>query len=368
MMILRSVTRWPGRAAVTVFGVSASVAVLVAAFSIFDAMDGLMDELFTHSNRQTVTLSLTDPRPDIAVTEALNLPGVRLAEGALALPVRLVHGASTRLTVLQARGRDASLTRLLDDDGRRIDLPAAGLVLPERLADALGVAPGDRIDIELLAPPRETWTVPVAAVVRQTIGQDAIMDRDAVARLMRQAPRVNQLDLLLDTAAIPALHARVKETPAIGGLALWSEVRAQFEATIRENIVAMTVIHSLLGALIAIGVVYNAARIQLSERAHELATLRVLGFSRGEVGFVLVGELMLLTALAVPVGWIAGWGFAALLVQGFSTDVVSLPLAVSRRTYAFATLVVVAAALGSALAVRRRLDRIDMVSALKAKV
>ena len=268
--------------------------------------------------------------------DAANLPGVRVAEGAFAVPVRLHAGHVTRLTALQARAPADRLARLLDEDGQVVTLPDSGLVLPQGLAGDLGVRAGDSLRVDLLAPPRETWEVPVAAVIRQTIGQDVHMAAPALFALMRQSAQVNHLHLSVDAEALPALHDRVKSTPAIAGLVLWTEVRAQFEATINETILTSTLIYSVLGMLITIGVIYNAARIQLSERAHELASLRVLGFTRAEVGYVLVGELMLLTVLAVPVGWLAGYGFAALIARGFSTEIVSLPLVVERGTYALA--------------------------------
>ena len=148
---------------------------------------------------------------------------------------------------------------------------------------------------------------------------------------------------------------------------LVTETRDQFNEQIEENLFTMVVFYATLGILITVGVTYNAARIQLSERAHELASLRVLGFTRGEVAYVLVGEIALLSLLAVPVGWWLGYGFAALTAQGLSTEFAEIPLVVSRATYAFATLLVLAAAAGSVWAVRRRLDRVDIVSALKQK-
>lgn len=367
MMILRSISRWPGRAAITMFGVTASVSVLVASFFSFDAMDLMMDELFNRTNRQQVTLTLSGARNLSAVEDGAHLPGVLRAEGAYAVPVRLHSGHRTRLVGLQARDPDAVLTQVLDDHGRVVRLPESGLVLSQGLADALDLAPGDPVRVELLVAPRETWQVPVGAVIRQSLGQDAHMAAPALFALMRQAPQVNQLHLAVDPAALPALHAQVKATPAIAGLVVWTDVRRQFEETVSENLTTMTVIYSVLGMLITFGVVYNAARIQLSERAHELASLRVLGFTRAETGYVLVGELMLLAVLAVPLGWLAGYGFAALMVRGFSTDLVSLPLVVARGTYAMAALIVLVTALVSALLVRRRLDRIDIVSALKAR-
>ncbi|MCB6176735.1 FtsX-like permease family protein [Rhodobacter sp. Har01] len=367
MMILRSVTRWPGRAAVTFFGVAASVAVLVGCFFMFDAMDLMMDELFVQANRQDVTLILADARNDIAVTDAQGLPGVRLAEGGFALPVRLSFGATSRLTTLQARADGAELTRLLDPEGHAIALPGDGLVLPERLAGRLGVQPGDRVQVELLVPPRETWQVEVTGLIRQSLGEEVHMARAAVFRRMRQPPQVNMIHLSVDPAALPALNARVKATPAIAGLTSWTDVEAEVEASTDRSMKSVTLIFSALGVLIALGVVYNAARIQLAERAHELASLRVLGFSRAEVGFVLVGEMMLLALLAIPAGWGLGYGFAALVHQGFSTDVVSLPFQITRRTYGLAALMVGVAALVAALWVRRGLDRVDLVQALKQR-
>ncbi|MBR2655326.1 MAG: ABC transporter permease, partial [Loktanella sp.] len=163
------------------------------------------------------------------------------------------------------------------------------------------------------------------------------------------------------------LNTAIKTTPAIAGLMDWAEVRRQFDATLSENLLTMVGIYTLIGVLIAIGVVYNAARIQLSERSYELASLRVLGFSRAEVGYVLVGEIMLLTTLAIPLGWGAGYWLALGLVDAMSTDMFQIPFHITRRTFALAATAVFLAALGSVLMVRRRLDRVDLATALKAR-
>lgn len=367
MMILRSISRWPARAAVTVFGVAASVSVLIASFFSFDAMDAMVDEVFYQTNRQHVTLGLYQARPSTAVEAAYSLPGVTHAEGAVTLPVRLIAGNRTRLVPLEARAPDAILVRLLDSRGRVVTVPDQGLTLPESLADDLALRPGAFVQVEFLTPPRETMVVPVSTVFRQSLGQTAFMSRSALFALLRQSPQVNQINMLVDDARMPALYDAVKRAPAVSGITVWSDVRRQFDETMNRNLHRMTVIYSVLGILITVGVVYNAARIRLSERAHELASLRVLGFTRWEVGYVLVGELMLLTLVGVPLGWLAGYGFAALVTTGFSTDMIRIPLVVSRETYAWASVIVIGAALGAALAVRRRLDHVDIVTALKQR-
>ncbi|PWJ20614.1 ABC transporter permease [Jannaschia seohaensis] len=367
MMILRSLVRWPGRAAVTLFGVSGSVAVLVTSFFTFDAIDLILDELFERANRQDATVTLAHPVNARAELDALALPGVMAVEGLYAAPVRLVNGTRSRLVSLQARAPDARLSRLLDADGEALQMPTAGLALAAGLADALAVEPGDRIRVDLLSAPRGTWEIPVSAVIRQSLGQDAYMNRDAFFQLIGEAPQVNMLHLAIDRNRLPELQAKVQETPTIARFTLWSEIRRQFEETLDESLATMTVIFASLGMLITIGVVYNAARIQLAERAYELASLRVLGFRRSEVAYVLMAEQMLLTLAAIPAGWLFGYGFCMLMAEGFSTEVVTIPVVVTRRTYAVATLIVILTALASVLVVRRRLDRIDIVHSLKQK-
>ncbi|WP_439561757.1 ABC transporter permease [Roseinatronobacter sp.] len=367
MMIFRSIMRWPGRAAITLFGVAASVGVLVMSYFMFDAVERLADSVFQQANRQHVTLMMASDQPVTALQDAMTLPGVLRAEGVYALPVRAVNGHRNRLTALQAHFPDAELARLVDDAGRVVAPGDAGVVLPEMLANALGIQAGQSLRLELLAPPRTVLQMPVAEIIPQGMGQEVHVAAATLFAAMDSAPAVNMIHLSVQSDSMDALNAAIKQTPAVAGLLDWAEVRRQFDATLSENLLTMVGIYTLIGVLIAVGVVYNAARIQLSERSYELASLRVLGFSRAEVGYVLVGEMMLLTALAIPLGWALGYWLAVGLVAAMSTDMFQIPFHITRRTFALAALAVFLAALAAVLLVRRRLDQVDLATALKAR-
>jgi len=367
MMIFRSVLRWPGRAAITLFGVAASVGVLVMSYFMFDAVDRLADSVFQQANRQHVTLARASARPETAVRDAMGLPGVVAAEGAFAIPARAVNGHRERLTALQAHFGSPTLARLVDDMGRVVTPPPNGLVLPEMLARALDLRAGDRLRLEMLVPPRTVLVLPVAEIIPQGMGQEAHVSAVTLFAAMDSAPMVNTLHLAVRPDQLDALNATIKQTPAVAGVSDWAEVRRQFDASLSENLLTSVAIYTVIGVLIAVGVVYNAARIQLSERGHELASLRVLGFSRAEVGYVLVGEMILLTLIAIPFGWALGYVLANGLVGAMSTDMFQIPFHITRRTFALAAVAVFIAALGSVLLVRRRLDRVDLATALKAR-
>jgi putative ABC transport system permease protein len=185
--------------------------------------------------------------------------------------------------------------------------------------------------------------------------------------LLYEGQIISGVHLLYDTARQDELFRRLKATPVASFIALQRVSLKKFRETLAENLLFMVSVYVSLGVIIAFGVVYNFARISLSEQGRELASLRVLGFHKGEVSAILLSDLAILALLAQPIGWILGYGFAYLMVQGFESELYRVPLVVERSVYGWATFIVLAAALVSALIVRRRIDRLDLIEVLKTR-
>ncbi|RXV58710.1 ABC transporter permease [Roseovarius sp. A46] len=367
VMILRSLLRWPLRSALTSLGLALAVAVLVATSFFPAALDELVSTTFDRSNRQDAILMFDPDIPETALAEVMRLPGVMRAEGQQFQSAVLRSGHREKEVAIEARRPGADLARIISSDGRALDPPQRGLMLSQRLARQLNVRPGDLVEVEFLGRINETHVVPVAGLVTQYIGLGAYMDLDTLSRLLRQAPRISVANLKVDAQALPDLHRVLKDTPELSGLIDMTRMQRSFEATIRQNVDIMTTIYLTVAVLITVGVAYNGARIQLSERARELASLRILGFSRGEVSFILVGETMILALLAQPLGWLLGARIAKALADGSASDLYQIPLVLKPAGFALASLVVLAAALVSSLVVRRRLDRLDLVQVMKTR-
>lgn len=283
MMILRSITRWPLRAATSALGLSMAVAVLTAASFFDDAMDKMIDTTFGLANRQDAVLMFTENRPEIVLDELRTLPGALQIEGQLTEPVVLRNGHLEKHTTLEARRSDADLSRIVGGSGRIIAAPPGGVVLAARLARQLGLAPGDTVEVDFLSGRRETAVLPVTATIDQYIGIAAYMDFGTLNALRRQAPQVSVANLTLDPAQATEFHRALAGMPALAGTAMVADMRRSFNETLRQNINITATVYMTIAVLITVGVTYNGARIQLSERARELASLRILGFSRGEV-------------------------------------------------------------------------------------
>ena len=367
VMILRSLIRWPIRSALTSLGLAFAVATVISTTFINDSLEEIVESAFSLSNRQDVSLTLVQDLPLSAIEDASTLPGVITAEGQQYAPAILRSGHLEKHVVIEARPAGNGLSRVIDAEGRPLELPDEGILLSERLAAQLAVQPGDVILAEFLSGRRETLAMTVMGLVVQHIGIGAYVDHEYLARLLRETPRVGVINLEIDESRLDALHEAVKQTPMISGLIEMDKNRRAFQDTIGENITVINTIYVTVAVLITIGVAYNGARIQLSERARELASLRILGFGRGEVSYVLVGEMMLIALIAQPVGWLIGYALALAMTRGFSSDLYALPLVMQPRSFALGSLVVLLATFASVMIVRRRLDRLDLVAVMKTR-
>jgi putative ABC transport system permease protein len=256
---------------------------------------------------------------------------------------------------------------LLDENLDQVSMPTAGLVFNRTLAERLGVAPGDTVRVEFLQGARLQRDVPVVALAADLMGLQAFMDRDALNRLLGEGDALSGARIQLDAARRADFLRQVKETPRVAFAVEIGPIIRNFRETSARNILVFTTVLSVLAGTIAVGVVYNNARIALAERAWELASLRVLGFTRGEVSGLLLGELALELLAALPIGWLAGYALSAFIVELIRPETFRIPLIIEPRTYAYASLIVLVAGVASALIVRRRIDRLDLVGVLKTR-
>ena len=343
------------------------MASVIASTFINDALDAIVDLAFYQTNRQHAVLIFNDEVPEIALEDVRRLPAVLQAEGQLFYPAILRNGHLEKRLGVEARKPDTDLARVLNTDGEVVTPSRGGILLSERLANYLNVQTGDMVDVAFLSGHRETHKLRVTGTVEQYFGLGAYMDLADMNTLFRQAPRLTTVNVTLDSAQLEDLHAEIKNLPALTGLVEMNKNREAFQDTIEENIVIMNTIHVTIAVLITVGVAYNAARIQLSERARELASLRILGFGRGEVSYILVGEIMLLALLAQPVGWLIGAWIAQAMTSAFSSDLYAIPLVLEPAMFARGSLVVLCTAFAAAMIVRRRLDRLDLVAVMKTR-
>jgi putative ABC transport system permease protein len=367
VMAARHLLRWPGRTASSILGIAFAVAILVGSLWSFGSIDKMIDITFVRTDRQHATINFTDARPLPALYSVGNLPGVIQAEPYRAVMAKIRNGYRERRIALTGKPRDAELSRVLDLNLEPVSFPSSGLTISSSLADILRVRVGDIVEVELMEGSRRTLLESVAAINEGYLGLTAYMDIEALNRLLREDAMISGVHVSVDTDAMGAFFEAAKSTPAANFIALQRVSLQKFRETLAQNILIMVTVYLSLAAIIAFGVVYNFTRISLSEQGRELASLRVIGFTRGEVSALLLSELAAIVLIAQPLGWLIGFGFAYAMVQGFTTELYRVPLVVNPEVYAWASLVVVTAAAISALIVRRRIDRLDMIAVLKTR-
>jgi putative ABC transport system permease protein len=366
-MALRNLERKPWQAFFTTLGLAFATGLPVVPGAIRDGIAYLIDFQWDLAQRQDVTLSLIEPGSSSALSDMRSLPGVLSAEPFRSVTARLWHEHHERRVAVTGLPRDARLNRLLDQDGKPLTLPPSGLLISAKLAEILDAKPGDTIHVEVQEDTRPVFDTVVAGTITDFAGVGAYMDIDALRRLMREGSTVSGAHLAVDPAQWDNLLSQARKSPRIGSFTISRDARLSFDRTTGQMMGTMQAIYFGFAVIVSFGVVYNGARIALSERGRDLATLRVVGFTHREVATVMIGELALLTLLAIPAGLIIGNRLAGALVYASSTESVRLPLVLTAQTYATAALIVFLSSGLSFAVVSRRIRNLDLLGVLKAR-
>ena len=366
-MILRNLERRPWKAILTIVGMSFAVAILIIGFYFFDAIDYLVQVQFRTAQRDDVTISLGEPHGDQARYDVNHLPGVLHAEPFRIVPARLRFGHRSKRIGLLGLEADGDLRRVVGQNLEIARIPPQGALLTTKLAEVLGARPGDTITVEVLEGRRPVRQVAVSATVDEMIGLFAYMDIATLNRMMKEGPSISGSYLSVDSKKLPILYAQLKQTPAVAGVAVREAMLESFYRTIAESLRISTTALNLFACIIAIGMVYNGARVALSERGHELASLRVLGFNQREISFMLLGEQAMLALASIPLGFFIGYISCALITTAMQTELYRMPLVINAKTYATSVLIVGLASVATGLLLYRRLSRMDLVAVLKTR-
>jgi putative ABC transport system permease protein len=366
-ILLRQVVRWPVRSCITAAGIGMSVAVLVTSMQWLDAIEHMVDVYFLEAQAQDVSVGFAEARSSEVERDLARLPGVQTTEPMRSVAAKMRNGWREEREALQGLPSHQQLYRVYDAQGHALVLPPEGVVISTMLAKMLDVRVGERITVEVLEGRRPVFEVPVAATFETYIGSPAYMDIRAVDRLMGERPSVTAVHLRVDAAERAALFRELKTLPRVSSITVKDAAVRTFRDTLAETIVIFVSFFIVFACALAFGVTYNAARISLSERGRELATLRVLGFTRAEISYILLGEVALLTFVALPLGCGLGYALAALIVRAFETELYRMPLVVLPSTYGWAMAIGLLATAVSAFLVRRRVDRLDLIAVLKTR-
>jgi putative ABC transport system permease protein len=368
MMVFREIWRRPGRTFLSALGIAFALSIVILGRFGEDAMQPILDMEFGKKLREDITVNFADQVDDGSLSYIRSLPGVERVEGLRQTPVRMRVGPRWRDTVLIGIPSDSQLRRLYDVEARPAHLPHTGVLVTGVLADVLGAEPGDLIDIELKEGDRSTRQVRVAGTVEESFGIQGYMQKHELHRILQEGASSNTVLLRVDPMHEVELQSRLTDIPRVQSISRKRTVLEKFEEQTVQMMKVVTLIMTLFATAIAIAVVYNNARVSLSVRSRDLATLRVLGLTRGEISTILLGEQAIQVLLGIPVGMVLGnFGAQAIVAAQADPEQFRLPMMISQQTYAFAILVILVSAVLSALLVRRRLDSLDLISVLKTR-
>ena len=366
-MILRNLERRPVKALISIVAIAFGVSAMVIGGAQSSAIDAMITTQFSDVQREDLTVSFARPQRRDAPLELLHVPGVQRVEPFRASAATVRVGHRKREVAVMGLERAAALRRAVDAEGRAAVLPEQGVLVTRRLAEILHLSRGDSITLEFLEGQRPVRIVRVAGEIDELLGLAVYADFDTLGHLLGEPESTSGAFVAVTPGREDELYSRLKRMPGVASVGVRRAAYATMRKLLDENLGVMRVAVVTAAVIIAFGVVYNAARIALAERSRELATLRVIGMTRAEISRILLGELAVLVVAALPLGLFLGWAEWDLAVRAYSSELMRIPSFIGRASYAWAVIVVVLAASASALVVRRRLDRLDLVGVLKTR-
>jgi len=334
---------------------------------IGDTMEYTLDVQYKFSQRQDLALAFIEPTVYRALYDLVNIPGVEHGEVNRSIPARLHNGQHDFRTSIVGLETGGQIIQFLNEDLKPFRLPSSGIVLTDYLQQILDVKPGDWIVMEILDGKGTRKKVQVAGFAKQYLGVSGYMNIHELNRLLPEAHAINGVFLSVDEQAMPDILKYLKTVPRIAGSVVRQLEISNYRKMMDQTMLFYSTIATIFAVVIAVGIVYNSARIMLVERGRELASLRVLGMKRSEISYILLGEMAILVILAIPLGFLFGYGICAYITSNLQNEIYRVPLVLSPATYTFASLVVIIAATVSAFIVRRKLDELDLIAVLKTK-
>jgi putative ABC transport system permease protein len=364
-MIIREIERRPLRFVMSTLGIAMGVGIFLMGRFSWDSFDRLMTDRYLRTNRQDLAVTFLRSVPANTLYSLEAIPGVRLAEGLRVVGVRVRVGQRWRDTAITGLDQPMQLRQLLVQ-GAPAEVPPEGLLVTDKLAEILGARVGDTVEIDILEGSWSTRSVPIAGLIDEPFGLQIYANAAWLGGVLREDPRISTALLAVDAGFLDDVRARLKEMPAVIGVSSTEHAMRAYREQTGESMSFMTFVLTLSAAAIAIGVVYNNARIALSMRSRDLASMRVLGFTRREISTILLGELGAQVLIGIPLGLVLGTWWAGLLAASMDPEAIRFPLYIAPSTYAAAAVIALVSGLASALLVRRQLDHLDLIAVLKS--
>ncbi|OPY89659.1 MAG: FtsX-like permease family protein [Syntrophaceae bacterium PtaU1.Bin231] len=366
-IIARNVERKPVRTILSIVGIAVACATMITSGFFKDSVDFMVDVQLQRSQKEDMTVTFIEPTSLKAVYELKGMQGIQHAESFRMVPVKFRFGHRTYRSMIEGIEKDSRLHLLLDANLRPVLLPPSGIVLTDYLGKLLGIKPGDVLTVEVMEGARPVRQVPVVGLVNQFIGVTGYMDLEALNRLMREGHAISGAYIMTDAIHHENLYRQFVRMPRVSGATVRRNEIRNFYDIQAKGMLFFTFIATVMACTITFGVVYNSTRIALSERSRELSSLRVLGYTRGEISYILLGELGLLTLIAIPLGFLIGRELCGFIARALESDLYRVPLVLEPGTFSLAAAVVLASAAISGLIVRRKLDHLDLVKVLKSR-
>ena len=364
-MPLRGIGRNPRRTIYTVIGVVLSLMLVLVSWGMIDTVNHLMNTQFVEIQQEDATVYFTGPVGDADISALGEIDGVEVVEPSLEIPVRLTAGTDTYDTALVSLDAETEMHRFLSADGEWLEL-GSGLLVGKALGGLLGVEVGDSIEVQvgLLGA---SFTEEIAGFLDEPLGTLAYVSSGHLTEIAGvDLPATSALIRYEEGVEGGDLRAAITELPTV---AAFNDSKAMFDMMQQFMVLFYAFVGVMLvfGGAMAFALIFNAMSVNIAERRREVATLLAVGTDRRTISRLITTENLIVAAMGIPIGLVAGYYLSKAAMGTFSSDMFSFDLYVEPMTFVWASLAIVVVALVSQIPGLRAVRRISIPQVIKER-
>lgn len=376
----RNIFRDKRRLAMTVVGISGCTALLLTGFGLHDAIWDIIDCQYGPIVHYDTTVGLDDDAIGLDADRVEDfLDGfdgvggiVRAQQENMQAGAEGYDGAYVRVSVVipeDAAAFPSAMTFRDREGGHGIDFGGDSVVVTEKLSMKLGIDVGD----EVLVYDQDTVgnavgggrALTVTGVAENYVGNLVYVGRDAWKSVNDVPPVFQTLYASSDVGVRAALSAELLSMDDVSTVS-FSDETINLYRNMLSVVDLIVVVLIVSAAALAFIVLYNLTNINVSERVREIASLKVLGFTRREVYSYIFREILLLAVVGDALGMVLGTHLASFVVTTAEVDYVMFGRTIHPASYVYAFALTLVFSGIVVLILRRKLDHVDMVESLKS--
>lgn len=366
---IRNIFRFKKRMIMMIVGIAGCTVLVLAGYGLDDSISNLANFQYGEIDIYDMQITFADEVTKEKLDMLVEMSEDKIIETGTAYNTAVEfesEGLTRAVNLIAAKESELKNFKDFHLDGKKVAYPVklGEVLLSDKIADIAGVSTGD--EITFTTSDNEKVTLKVAGIFENYVWHYAYISIETYEEYFEADYKANTVYANIEDSADPyKVYTKLDKMPGMLNTTIVSVMRDRVDDMMKMLDSVIVLVIGCAGALAFI-VLFNLSNINITERQREIATIKVLGFYKGETGAYVFRENLILTIIGIIFGLPAGVVFLDFVLAQINVDMVSIkPIITSKSLLLTAGTVLVFLCIVEVV-MRRKIEKINMAESLKS--